>query len=89
MATDYSAIVWGRVLPLDTFDPAAILDFYEVWGERTNPEPQCAPTPSASPGTSPSASPSGSPSASPSVVTLRQSERPRQSQRSNPSASPS
>jgi Protein of unknown function (DUF3105) len=74
MATPYAALVWGRYLPLDRFDPATILDFYSVWGERTNPEPQCpAPTPvpseapSASPVTSPSAAPSASPSAAPSA----------------------
>ena len=60
MATDYSAIVWGRVLPLETLDTNAILEFYAAWGERTNPEQQCTPTPS------PSASPSASPTASPS-----------------------
>ncbi len=60
MATDYSAIVWGRVLPLTTLDTNAILEFYAAWGERTNPEQQCTPTPS------PSASPSASPTASPS-----------------------
>lgn len=62
MATDYSAIVWGRVLPLTTLDTNAILDFYAAWGEKTNPEQQCTPT------ASPTASPSGSvePSANPS-----------------------
>jgi len=61
MATDYSAIVWGRVLPLETFDAGAILDFYAAWGEKTNPEQQCTPTasPSASGGASPE--PSASP----------------------------
>ena len=60
MATDYSALVWGRVLPLETLDTNAILDFYATWGERTNPEPQCAPSasPSAAPGASASPSPS-------------------------------
>jgi hypothetical protein len=60
MATDYSAIVWGRVLPLETFDSAAILDFYAAWGEKTNPEQQCTPAPSGSPSADlePSASPS-------------------------------
>ncbi len=69
MATPFAAIVWGRVLPLQTLDTAAILEFYRIWGEKTNPEAQCAapsPSASASPSGSPSASPSGSPSASPS-----------------------
>jgi len=60
MATDYSAIVWGRVLPLATLDVNAILDFYAAWGEKTNPEPKCAPAAnlSAVPGAEPSAGPS-------------------------------
>jgi hypothetical protein len=65
MATPYAAVVWGRVLPLEAFDTAQILEYWQVWGERTNPEPQCqvaSPTPNteASPVTSdaPSASPS-------------------------------
>ena len=52
MATPFAALVWGRVLPLDTLDTAQILEFWQVWGERTNPEPQCqeaSPAPSASP----------------------------------------
>ena len=75
MATDYSAIVWGRVLPLETFDAAAILDFYETWGERTNPEPQCTPVESPSPSASPSASPRARARA------VGQPQRRRQSQR--------
>lgn len=70
MATPFAALVWGRVLPLQSLDTAAILDFYKVWGEKTNPEPQCeAPTPSPTPipSGSASASPSDSPSASASA----------------------
>ena len=49
MSTPFQAIVWGRVLPLETFDQAKILAFWQQWGEKTNPEPQCAaPSPSAS-----------------------------------------
>jgi hypothetical protein len=78
MPKPYAAIVWGRVLYLDSFDASAILDFFKQEGERTNPEPQCA-APSASPSagasaspgtaTSPVASPgaSGSPSTQPSA----------------------
>ena len=63
MSTPFQAIVWGRVLPLDTFDQAKILAFWQQWGEKTNPEPQCAaPSPSGS------AAPSGSPVASGSVA---------------------
>ena len=66
MATPYAALVWGRVLPLPELDAAQILDFWQVWGERSNPEPQCAP-PSASP--APNESPASNPdtSASPSA----------------------
>ena len=53
MTSPFQAIVWGRVLLLDTFDQAKILAFWEQWGERTNPEPQC-PSPSASAAPSPS-----------------------------------
>lgn len=63
MAWPFAALVWGRVLPLQTLDTAAILDFYKIWGERTNPEKQCAP-PSASPSPAPSGSPSVAPSSS-------------------------
>ena len=68
MSSPFQAIVWGRVLPLDTLDQAKILAFYEQWGEKTNPEKQCAaPTASASAGasTGPSTSPSTEPSATP------------------------
>jgi hypothetical protein len=63
MSTPFQAIVWGRVLTLDSFDQAKILAFWQQWGEKTNPEPQCAaPSPSAS------VAPSGSPAASESVA---------------------
>jgi hypothetical protein len=67
MATPYAAIVWDRVLPLQTLDTTQILAFWQQWGERTNPEPQCA-APSASPSGAPNASPSGAPSAAPSTA---------------------
>ena len=87
MATDYSAIVWGRVLPLTSPDFNAILDFYATWGEKTNPEPQCTPTPS--PSASPSNSPSASPSASPSTSAPSTSPSAPASPSVEPSASPS
>lgn len=73
MAWPYAALVWDRVLPLETVDQAAILDFYARYGERNNPEPQCQPSaspsamPSASGSVAPSAAPSGSSSASPAA----------------------
>ncbi len=60
MAWPYAALVWDRVLPLETLDQAAILDFYARYGERTNPEKFC--DPNASPSAGPSASGSASPS---------------------------
>ena len=74
MSTKYAAVVWDRILLLDTFDQAKILAFFNQWGERTNREkqPSCTtPGSTASPqaGTSPGVSESPSPSAgtSPSV----------------------
>ena len=43
MATPYAALVWERVLPLDTFDEEAIMEFWTTWGEQTNPEKLCTP----------------------------------------------
>jgi hypothetical protein len=67
MSTPFQAIVWGRVLQLDTFDQAKILAFWEQWGERTNPEKQCA-APSATPGASEAPAESAAPSATPTVT---------------------
>lgn len=53
MEAPFAALLWGRILLLDTLDTEKILAFYEQYGERTNPEPQCAP-PSPSPEASPS-----------------------------------
>jgi hypothetical protein len=66
MAWPYAALVWDRVLPMETIDQAAVLDFYARYGERTNPEKLCSP--SASPSAAPSTSPSGAPSASPTTA---------------------
>jgi uncharacterized protein DUF3105 len=77
MAWPYAAVVWDRILPLQTVDRQAVLDFYATWGERTNPEKLCT-IPSAAPSTAPSgsaapsdsgapASPAGSGSASPAA----------------------
>lgn len=63
MKTPFAAMVWGRVLPLETFDTAAILQLDQAYGERTNPEKYCA-----VPSGSPSAEPSGSPSTEPSAA---------------------
>ena len=56
MPTRYAALIWNRVLYLDTLDAPAVYDFYLRYGERlaaegtwiTPPEPQC-PAPTASP----------------------------------------
>jgi hypothetical protein len=91
MASDYSAIVWGRVLPMTTLDTNAVLDFYAAWGEKTNPEQQCsAPSPSASPGDSASPGASASPSATTSPsASASPSPSPSASPSTEPSASPS
>ena len=64
MPTRYAALVWNRVLYLDTLDAAQVYDFYLRYGERVSdgrfvapPEPQCA-IPSASPSAGASAEPS-------------------------------
>ena len=94
MSTPFQAIVWGRVLPLETFDQAQVLAFYQQWGDKTNPEPQCtAPSPSASAAVS--AAPSGS--AAPSDSTAPASASPAASSAApsvapasaNPSTAPS
>jgi hypothetical protein len=63
MATPFTAMVWGRVLPLETFDTEAILELDRTFGERTNPESFCE-RPSPSPSAAPSDAASPSPSAS-------------------------
>ena len=81
MAAPYMAIVWDVVLPLQTLDEQAILDFQAQRAERYNPEKLCSPpTPTPGPatptpagaaapsgGASPAASPGASPAASPVV----------------------
>ncbi len=67
MPRPYAALVWGRVLYLDSLDTTTILKFFQTYGERTNPEPQCpSPSPGSSPGVSPSPGPAASPSSQPS-----------------------
>ena len=78
MPTKFTALVWDRVLYLDTLDVQQVYDFYTRYAERVSegrfvapPEPQCAvPSPSTTPSTSPAESPAASPStpaASPST----------------------
>ncbi len=82
MTWPFAVVVWGRVLPLETLDQQAILDFYQTFGERTNPEDLCpgaresatpsasaAPPASAAPTAAPSAPASAAPSVSPSQPT--------------------
>lgn len=79
MPTRFAALIWDRVLYLDTLDTQEIYDFFTRYGERladdgtwiSPPEPQCAaptPSPTASPAASesPAASSSAAPSAGPS-----------------------
>jgi hypothetical protein len=76
MATNYAALVWDVVLPMDSIDEALLFDFYARNGEQFNPEKQCAdptaPPPAATPASTavpPSAAPStvASPAASPAA----------------------
>ena len=78
MSSPFQAILWGRVLPLETFDEQRVRAFYEQWAGRTNPEKGGCPTPnqstaptvSAEPASSaaPSAAPTAAPTAAPSVA---------------------
>jgi hypothetical protein len=84
MSTPFQAMVWGRVLMMDTWDPNLVNQFWQQWGGRTNLEQLC-PTPN-SPSSSPGASPAGSaaPSGTPAPT-----GSPAASQSSAPSAAPS
>jgi hypothetical protein len=57
MATPFTALVWERALPLETFDEDAIMDLWTTYGERTNPEQLCTP-PSPAPSSPASPAPS-------------------------------
>lgn len=57
MPTPYAAVVWGRVLFLDTLDVGQITTFYAQSADR-GPEPWCQ---QAMPGSGPSPGPSASP----------------------------
>jgi hypothetical protein len=83
MKWPFAALVWGRVLPMETWDPALALQFYATESERldangayiTPPEPQpgCpAPSQSAAPSepVAPSPSASDAPAASVSPAAL-------------------
>jgi hypothetical protein len=73
MPYPYAALVWDVVLPLQSVDESAILDFYARQGDRFNPEdpagcnqPTAAPAtptpvPSATTGPTPTAAPSTAP----------------------------
>ena len=89
MSTPFQAIVWDRVLPLQTLDQAQILAYWQQWGERTNPEAQCAP-PSSRPAPSVVPSSSAVPSAAPSSsATPSPSKAPSKAPSAAPSPSPS
>jgi len=62
MKFPYAALVWDEVLPLDAWDPAAVLAFFAQQGERTNPETQC-PRPTGTPGPTGTPAPSATPAA--------------------------
>jgi Protein of unknown function (DUF3105) len=96
MKTRFAALVWDRILLLDTFDSAQILTFFQQFGDTTEPEPQVqctqvSPSPSVEPSAAPSASPSGSSSAAPSGGSAAPSGSgtPSGSPTAGPAASPS
>jgi hypothetical protein len=71
MDSNYTAIVWDKVLPMDQIDENLLFDFYARNAEQFNPEKQCA-EPSATPAPatpvpSGSRTASGAPSASPAA----------------------
>jgi hypothetical protein len=65
MVWPYAALVWGRVLPMETLDRDAVVAFDQAFGERTNPEKFCEPSPAPSAGASASASAAPSASTAP------------------------
>lgn len=67
MKWPYAALLWGLVLPLDSLDDAQILAFFAQHGDRTNPEPQCAP-PTQTPIPADTSVPSPSAAAAPTAV---------------------
>jgi hypothetical protein len=68
-ASNFTALVWDVVLPMDTLDETAMFAFYTAHGERNNPEKRCAaPTPTPAPATpTPAATPASTPGATPSA----------------------
>jgi hypothetical protein len=76
MPHPFAALVWDRVLYLDSWDPALVTQFYLTESERLDstgtafaapPEPQCA-APSAAPGASVPAASASAPAASDSTA---------------------
>jgi hypothetical protein len=70
MKSPFAALVWGRILPMETWDPALALEFYATESVRLDangeyvapPEPAAAGCPPASPSVAPSVVPSVAPS---------------------------
>jgi hypothetical protein len=101
MKWPYAALVWDRVLPMDSWDPALALRFFTTEAERLDadgalvapPEKQCNPQASSSPSVSAgtSAAPSGlaAPSGSTPVASSAASPSPAPSASSSVSAAPS
>lgn len=69
MASNYTALVWDVVLPMDQIDETLLFEFYARNAELYNPEKQCTdPTPTPGPATptpAATATPAASPAASP------------------------
>ena len=94
MARPYAALVWGRVMYLDTLDADRIKQFYATEGEQINVpelEVRCArpsPSPSVAPSGVPSAAPSGSAPASPAASASAPASSPASSTSPSRAASP-
>ncbi len=73
MKSSFAAVLWNRVLFMDTLDTQKILEFFKNVAETENPEPQCNPSgsptvssgPAAPDATNPAANPAESGSANP------------------------
>jgi hypothetical protein len=86
MAYPFAALLWGQVLPMESWDPALTLAFFNQQAERTNPEQAC-PRPTATPGPStPAPSASGSPVATPTVSPAATTVSPAATSDSSPAA---
>jgi len=67
MQFPFAALVWDEILPLDQWDPAQVLAFFNQNAERTNPEKTYCSGPTASPSPSDTTAPSTAPTTAPTT----------------------